>query len=120
LHKREQLRANDLFIDVNKPLNIDSTLVGRWISISWFRKLDPNIINGFYALDVGYISSIIENIVQIHFAEVAKSYDAPLKSSNWTKCVKVPQSRQYQWQLLSNKAILLFLCVVQRNSLNLI
>jgi hypothetical protein len=47
LHEREQLRANDLFIDVNNPLNIDSTLVGRWISISWFRKLDPNSMKGF-------------------------------------------------------------------------
>jgi hypothetical protein len=55
LHERERLCANDLFIDVNKPLNIDSTLVGRWISISWFRKLDPDSINGFYAVDVGYI-----------------------------------------------------------------
>jgi hypothetical protein len=82
--------------------------------------LDPNIINGFYAFDVGYISNIIENLVQINFAEVAKSYDVPLKSSNWTKCVEVPPSRQYQWQLLSNKASLLFLCAVQRNCLNLI
>jgi hypothetical protein len=94
LHEREQLRANDSFIDVNKPLYIDSTLVGRWISISWFRKLDSDSINGLYAFDVGYISSIIENIVQIHFAEVAESYDVPLKSSNWSKCVKVPPSRQ--------------------------
>ncbi len=100
MHEREQLRANDLFIDVNKPLNIDSTLVGSWISISWFRKWDPDSINGFYAFDVGYISGIVENIVQIHFAEVAKSYDVPLKSSNWTKCVEVPPSRKYQWQFL--------------------
>jgi hypothetical protein len=97
LHEREQLRANDLFIDVNKPLSIDNTLVGRWISISWFRNLDPNSINGFYAFNVGYIASIVENIVQIHFNEVAESYDVPLKSSNWTNCVKVPPSRQYQW-----------------------
>jgi hypothetical protein len=54
VHDREQLRANDLFIDANKLLNIDSTLVGRWISISWFRKLDLDSINGFYAFDVGY------------------------------------------------------------------
>jgi hypothetical protein len=78
LHEREQLRANDLFIDVNKPLNINGTLVGRWISISWFRKLDPDSIYGFYAFDVGYISSIVENLVLIHFVEVAKSYDVPL------------------------------------------
>jgi hypothetical protein len=94
LHEREQLRANDLFIDVNTQLNINSTLVGRWISISWFRKLDPDSINGFYAFDVGYISSIVENRVQIDFTEVAKSYDVPLKSSNWTNCVKVPPARQ--------------------------
>jgi hypothetical protein len=112
LHEREQLHANDLFIDVNKPLIINSTLVGRWISISWFRKLNPDSINGFYAFDVGYISSIVENLVQILFKEVAESYDVPLKSSNWTKCVEVPPSRQYQWQLLSKKVSLLFLCVV--------
>jgi hypothetical protein len=105
LHESEQLCANDLFIDVNKPLNIDSTLVGGWISISWFRKLDPDSINGFYAFDVGNISSILDNRVQIVFAE-GGSYDDPIKSSNWTKCVKVPPSRQYQWQLSSNKASL--------------
>jgi hypothetical protein len=53
LHEREQLRANDLLIDVNKPLNIDNSFAGRWISISWFRKLDPDSINGVYAFDVG-------------------------------------------------------------------
>jgi hypothetical protein len=90
------LSANDLFIDVNKPLNINSTLFGRWIRISWLKKFNPNSINGFYAFDVGYTSSLVENIVQIHFAEVVKSYDVPLKSSNWTKSVKVPPSRQYQ------------------------
>ncbi len=95
MHEREQSRANDLFIDVIKPLNIDSTLVGRWIIIPWFKKLDPNSIHGFYAFDVGYISSILENLVQIYFAEVAKSYDVPLKSRNWTKCVKVPPSKEY-------------------------
>jgi hypothetical protein len=97
LHKREQLHANDLFIDVNNPLNIESTLVGRWISISWFRKLDPDSINGFYGFYVGYISSIVENIVQVHFNEVSKSYDVHLKSSDWNKYVEVPPSRQYQW-----------------------
>jgi hypothetical protein len=89
LHEREQFYANDLFIDVNKPLNIDSTLVGRWRSISWFQKYDPNSINGFYAFDVSYISSTVENIVQIHFNEVAESYDDPLKSSigpNVSRC----------------------------------
>jgi hypothetical protein len=70
-------------------------------------------MNGFHAFDVGYTSRIAENIVQMHFNEVAKSYDIPLKSSNWTKCVEVPPSRQYQKRLLSNKASLLFLCVVQ-------
>ncbi len=120
MHEREQLCANDLFIDVNKQLKIESTLVQRWISISWFRKFDPDSINGYYAFDVGCISSIVENIVQIHFTEVAESYDVPLKSSNWTKRVEVPPSRQYQRQVLCDKASLLFLGVVQRNSLNLI
>ncbi len=112
MHKREQLRANDLFIDVNKQLNIDGTFAGRWISISWFRKYDTDSINGFYAFDVGYISVVVENIVQIHFNDMAKSYDVPFKFNNWTKCVEVPPSRQYQWRLLCNKASLFFLCVV--------
>jgi hypothetical protein len=30
LHKREQLSIHDLFIDVNKPVSIDHTLLGRW------------------------------------------------------------------------------------------
>ncbi len=120
MHERERLHANYLFIYVNKPLNIDSTLVGRWLSISLFKKLDADSINSFYAFDIGHLSSIVENLVQIHSAEVAESYDVPHKSSNWTKCVEVPPSRQYQWRLLSNKASFLFLCDVQRKSLNLI
>jgi hypothetical protein len=52
LHEREQLRINDLFFDVNKPLTIGNTLEGRWISISWHRKVDPSGNIGVYAFDV--------------------------------------------------------------------
>ena len=92
-HEIHQLNEYDLIIDAMKT-TLDNSLIGRWISISWRRQTETL---DFFAFDVGYISSIIENIVQIHFNEAAKSYDVPLKSSNWTKCVKVPPSRQYQW-----------------------
>jgi hypothetical protein len=91
-----QLHINDLFIDVNKPLTIDNTLEGRWISISWHQKLNPNGKIGYYAFDVGVISSILQNKVQISFAEENKSHTIPLKSNYWTKCVSFPPSRQYQ------------------------
>ncbi len=106
MHEREQLCINDLFIDVNKPLTINNTLEGRWISISWHRKVDPNGNIGFYAFDVGVISSILQNKVQISFWEEDKKYTVPLKCNNWTKCVNFPPSRQYQWQSLSKKASL--------------
>ncbi len=73
MHEREQLRINDLFIDVNKPLTIDNTLEGRWISISRHRKVDPDGNIGFYAFDVGVISSILQNKVQIFFSDEDKS-----------------------------------------------
>jgi hypothetical protein len=112
LHEREQLCINDLFVDVNKPLTINNTLEGRWISVSWHRKVDSEGNIGFFAFDVGVISSILQNKVQISFAEENKSYTVPLKSNNLTKCVNFPPSRQYQWQLLSKKASLSFLKVI--------
>jgi hypothetical protein len=117
LHEREQLCINDLFIDVNKPLTINNTLEGRWIGFSRHRKVDPNGNIGFYAFDVGVISSILQNKVQISFAEEDKSYSVPLKSNNWTKCVNFPPSRQYQWQLLIKKASLSFLKAMFANTL---
>jgi hypothetical protein len=91
LHEKEQLRINYLFIDVNKPLKIDNTLEGRWISVSRHRKVDPKGNIGFYAFDVRVISSILHNKVQISFVEEDKSYTVPLKSKNWIKCVKMCQ-----------------------------
>jgi hypothetical protein len=40
---------------VNNSLTIDNTLEGRWIRVSWHRKVDPNGKIGFYAFDVGVI-----------------------------------------------------------------
>jgi hypothetical protein len=40
LHARVQLLANNLLININEPINIDKSLVGIWISISWERKTD--------------------------------------------------------------------------------
>jgi hypothetical protein len=98
-------------------LTIDNTLEGRWMRVSWHRKVGPNGNIGFYASDVGVISSIIQNKVQISFAEEDKSYTVPLKSNKWTKCVNFPPSRQYQWQLLSKKASLSFLKGIFTNTL---
>ena len=117
MHEREQLRINDLFIYVNKTSTINNTLEGGWISISWRRKVDPDGNIGFYAFDIGVISSIFQNKVQISFLEEDKSYTVPLKSNNWTKCVNFPPSRQYQWQLLSKKASLSFLKAIFANTL---
>ncbi len=117
MHEREQLGINDSFIDVNKPLPIDNTLEGGGISVSWHRKVDPDGNIGFYAFDVGIISSILQNNIQIPFLEEDKSYTVPLKSNNWTKCVNFPPSRQYQWRLLSKKASLSFLKAIFTNTL---
>jgi hypothetical protein len=114
---REQLHINDLFIDVNKPLTIDNNLEGRWISVSWHRKVDPDRNIAVYAFDVGVISSILQNKVKISVAEEDKSYTIPLKSNNRTKCVNFPPSRQYQGQLLSKKASLSFLKTIFANIL---
>ncbi len=117
MHESEQLKINDLFIDVNKPLTMDNTLEGRWIRILWHRKVDPNGKIGFYDVDVGVISSILQNKVQSSFSEEDKSYTVPMKSKFWTKCVNFPPSRQYQWQLLSKKASLSFLKAIIANTL---
>jgi hypothetical protein len=104
-------------MDVNKPLIIDNTLEGRWISISWHRKVDPDSNIGLHAFDVGVISSILQNEVQISFLEEDKSNNVPLKLNNKTKCVNFPPSRQYHWQLFSKKASLPFLKAIFANTL---
>jgi hypothetical protein len=102
---------------VNKSLTIYNTLEGRWISVSLHRKVDPVGNIGFYAFDIGVISSFLQNKVQISFAEEDKSYTVPLKSNSWTKCVNFPPSGQYQWGLLSKKASLSFLKAIFANTL---
>ena len=119
MHEREQLCANDLFIDVNKPLRIDSNLVGRWISISWFRTYDHNSVNGFYAFYVGFISSIFEKRITIVYGDSKEMYDAPLTLSNWTNEVNLPPTRQFQWRLLYKKASVQILYVIGTFSLTL-
>ncbi len=74
LHEREQLGLYELFIDVNKPLKIDETFVGRSISISWLRKFDHDKADGCYVFDVGIISNVHHNTVQICF----KGYEKKL------------------------------------------
>ncbi len=98
------MSTHDLFIDVNKPVSIDDTSLGRWISISWFRKFDSNISNSFYVFDDGVISSIHNKILQVLFEEGGESYDVFLQPNNWINCVLLPPTRQYQWQLLRKKA----------------
>lgn len=105
MHEREQLSIHDLFIDVNMPMYIDETLIGRWISISWFRRSDSQINSGFYAFDIGIISEVVgQNKVKVRFEEEFDSYDVLLQPKNWTSCVISPPTRQYQWRLLRKKA----------------
>jgi hypothetical protein len=44
-------------------------------TVSWFRKFDSDISAGFYAFDVGVISSIHNKILQVHFEEGGERYD---------------------------------------------
>jgi hypothetical protein len=75
LHEREQLGIYELFIDVNKPLKIDETIVGISISISWLKKFDHDNGNGFNVFDVGIILNVHYNTVQICFQRYEKSYN---------------------------------------------
>jgi hypothetical protein len=86
------------------PVSIDETLLGRWISISWFEKFDSEMCRGFYAFDVGVISNIYQNRIKVCFKEGVESYDVFLQPNNWTSCIVCPPTRQYQRQLLSKKA----------------
>ena len=104
LHEREQLGLYELFIDVNKPLKIDETFVRRSISISWLRKFDHDNGDGFYVFDVGIISNVHHNTVQICFQGYEKSYKVVLDLNDWTSCAASPPMRPFQWRLLSKKA----------------
>jgi hypothetical protein len=79
------------------PVSIDETLLGRWISISWFRKFVFEMSRGFYAFDVGVISNIYQNRIKVCFEERVESYDVFLQPNNWTSCSVSPPTRQYQW-----------------------
>ncbi len=105
MHEREQLGLYELFIDVNKPLKIDETFVGISIRISWLRKFDHDNGDGFNVFDVGIISNVHHNTVQICFQGYEKSYKMVLDLNDWTSCAASPPMRPFQWRLLSKKAI---------------
>ncbi len=93
-----------MFIDVNKPLKIDEMFVGRSISISWLRKFDHDNGDGFNVFDVGIISNVHHNTVQICFQGYEKIYKVILDLNGWTSCAASPPMRPFQWRLLSKKA----------------
>ena len=103
----------ELFIDVDKPLKINETFVGRSISISWFkinetfvgrsisiswlRKFDHDNGDGFNVFDVGIILNVHHNTVQICFQGYEKSYKVVLDLNDWTSCAASPPMRPFQW-----------------------
>ena len=95
LHEREQLGLYELFIDVNKPLKIDETFVGRSISISWLRKFDHDNGDGFNVFDVGIISNVHHNTVQICFQGYQKNNKVVLDLNDWTSCAASPPMRPF-------------------------
>ena len=64
MHERNQLMDNNLLVNINEPINIDTHLVGMWISISWERKSDIDNVPSFFTFDAGVILSYKQKFIQ--------------------------------------------------------
>lgn len=106
LHERDQLLAKNLMVNINEPINIDKSLVGRWISISWERKYDTNKDPSFYTFDAGFIMSYKNDSFQILYEDEHRTYNVKLKRYNWFKSLEKPPTKPHQWRLLSKKVSL--------------
>ena len=84
LHERQQLLSNGLIININKPIDIDKHLVGKWISISWERKSEKDDTISFVTFDVGKIVSYKNNSFRILYEEDGrKIYPIQLHINDW-------------------------------------
>jgi hypothetical protein len=90
-------------VNINEPINIDKSLVGRWISISWERKFDINKDASFYTFDAGFIMSYKNDSFQILYEDEHRTYNMKIKRYNWFKSLEKPPTKPSQWWLLSKK-----------------
>jgi len=109
LHERQQLLSNGLIININKPIDIDKHLVGKWISISWERKSEKDDTISFVTFDVAKIVSYKNNSFRILYEEDGrKIYPIQLHINDWYDSLESPPTRPYQWRLLSTMVSILF------------
>jgi len=103
-HEIQQLESKGLCININKPINIDTSLVGMWISISWERKSINCDIPSYFTFDVGLIVKCTNNAVQVLYEEDGrKIYSVELHCDHWFKSLESPPTSPNQWRLLSKK-----------------
>ncbi len=91
-------------LKLTNPSKLNETFVGRSISISWSSKFDHDNGDGFNVFDVGIISNVHHNTVQICFQGYEKIYKVDLDLNDWMSCAASPPMRPFQWRLLSKNA----------------
>lgn len=116
LHESQQLESLGLCININKPIALNNSLVGMWISISWKRDCEKSQVPSFFTFDVGKIVSYGNNIFNILYdddEDGRKIYTIKLHINDWYDCLESPPTRPNQWRLLSKQVIsTLLLCIV--------
>lgn len=113
LHESQQLESLGLCININKPIGLDNSLVGMWISISWAREFEKGSVPSFLTFDVGKIVSYRNNVFTVLYDENGrKTYTIKLHIKDWYDCLESPPTRPNQWRLLSKKVSTLMQCVL--------
>ena len=112
LHESQQLESFGLCININKPIVLDNSLVGMWISISWEREFEKSTIPNFLTFDVGRIVSYRNDVYNVLYDENGrKIYTIKLDINDWYDCLETPPTRPNQWRLLSKRVRTLLQCV---------
>ncbi len=93
MQEKNQLMANNLLVNINEPINIDTHLVGMWISISWERKSNIDNVPSFFTFDAGVILRYKQNSFNILY-EDEKIFNVKLQCNNWFKCLETPPTRR--------------------------
>ncbi len=77
-HEIHQLLEYNIIVDTVKTI-LENSLIRRWMSISWCRRIETL---DFYAFDIGMVTDVKEGKVFVDYKDEG-AHAPPLKSSGW-------------------------------------
>jgi hypothetical protein len=97
-HEKSQLDEYKLIIDRRKA-TLDSSLIGRWISISWHRTIESV---DFFAFDVGVVTNVKNGKVFIDYKDDSV-HSVSLILRGWNCYTTDTPKSEHTWRMLAKK-----------------